>query len=320
MDLILLNKDFEEIGPVYVMADVEIGDKNARNDFEILSGKVSGYGFYIPNTEVGGIFEYKSTIYGENPMIRGYTWRGLLTQGIIEPQAGEDYRIVSGDANEIIKELLEDYLGGFYSVPNEESGLFISDYQFPLYCNYLEGIMDMLEANNYRLKITAKKSNTLKKVNVYAEAVPIQVLEGEYNEDSSVKLQLIENNMGINHLICLGKGELKDRQRIDLYMGSDGKVGMIPYFTGFQERTDVFEYSNAQSYTELVEYGTRRLLETASQKNLKIVEESKDLEIGDIVRGRHIKTQISVEAPICKKIYRVKGENVTVEYKIKEDM
>lgn len=319
MDLIFFDSDFREIGPAAISADFELGDESTRNDFEVLSGNVYGYGMYIPGTEAGGAFEYSSTVYGENPTIKGFTWRGLLTQGVIEPPIGSDYKTVSGDANQILQNLLQDFLGGFFTVPGKESGLYLNDYQFRLHCTYLEGISNMLSENGYKLLIYAKKSDELKRVVVYAEAVPVETLIGEYDDDSDVKLQLIDNQMGINHLICLGKGELKDRQRIDLYLQEDGSVGSVPFFVGFHERTAIYDYSSAESLKTLKSYGTRRLKEISSKKSLKILSERKELQIGDIVKGRYRAQNVTVEAPVYMKIYRVNDDNVDIEYKIKED-
>ena len=46
---------------------------------------------------------------------------------------------------------------------------------------------------------------------LYSSAVPIRNLssEIEYSQDSKIAINLKESRRGINHLICLGKGELK---------------------------------------------------------------------------------------------------------------
>lgn len=317
--MILFDENFEEIGPIYSSGDFEIGDSNATNDFQFDAELPQTGGVYIPGTEVGGVFEYRSSLFDKTPTVKGWTWRGLLTQDIITPPSGSDYCIVSGEANSILSSMLANVLGGFFCVPAVDSGLSVSKYQFKLYCTYLDGLTDMLTEYGYRLKIYARKSDENRKVRVYCEAVPAEVVEGEYNDDSQLTLQFIDNQMGFNHLVCMGKGELQERERIDLYVQADGKIGTEKYYTGFKERTAFFDYSSAESTEDLRTSGIKKLKELASGKKLKILSESVELEIGDIVRGRHRESGFIVEAPINKKIYRITGDIVDIEYGIKEE-
>lgn len=124
MDLILFDKDFHEIGPAKLEVDFEVGDSSTSNDFEITTSLTDFYGFYIPGTEVGGIVECQTSISNSAAKtLKGWSWRGLLSQWIISPPSGSDYRIVSGEANAVIRGLMNDCLGGFFTVPEEDSGL-----------------------------------------------------------------------------------------------------------------------------------------------------------------------------------------------------
>ena len=185
MEMILLDNDLKEIGPVSLDIDFEVGDISALNDFELTAqSSLDAYAIYIPDTEWGGIIEYdEGTTDSESLTLKGWTWRGLLSQEIIEPPAGSDYRIVSGELNAIIRDILSEVLGGFFTVPDIDSGLTITSYQFKLYTTVLDGIMDMLSEYGYRLKIYAKKTEAGGKVQVYLEAVPAVKLDGQYDSD-----------------------------------------------------------------------------------------------------------------------------------------
>lgn len=58
--------------------------------------------------------------------------------------------------------------------------------------------------------------------------------------------------------------------------------------------------------------------ELAGYRKLEITDiDGKSLEIGDIVVGRHRSMGCVVEKPIVKKILKIAGGNVTVEYQVK---
>lgn len=180
-DLIMLTKQLHEIGPCDYDGDFEIGYPGAASNTLQFSGVFpsSCGGLYLPGTEFGGLFEYHYEKTGSNVITKkGYTWRGLLSQSIIIPDPGNDHKVVSGDANAVIKSLLQDLLGGFFYVPDEESGITITNYTFPLYCTTLDGLMTMLDEYNARLYIHAEKTAAGEAIRVTAEAAPKQTLIG----------------------------------------------------------------------------------------------------------------------------------------------
>lgn len=319
-DLILLDDNFYGIGILKADIDFEIGNIDSLNNFEMLTTPIDARGLYIDGTEYGGIFEYEHGFSDENKQtLKGWTWRGLLTQGIIIPPSGSDYYTVSGDANTILADLLEDYLGGFFKVPSEEAGITISSYQFQLYTTYLEGIMDMLESVGARLKITATKDDVGSPVSVYVEAVAIETVEGSFNADSPVQLEYTFNNMGINHLVCMGQGELQERTRVDLYTDNTGAISTTQYYEGFNERTAYYDYASAESETDLTDNGKQRLLETCSSNLVSVhAKTGLDLEVGDYIRATY-KGQMVI-APIIQKILSIQQGAILTDYKVKGDI
>ena len=319
-DIILFNEFFTELGPADFDIDFEIGDSEALNNFELTTNEQSIYGLYIPHTELGGVIEYTSQISMDNKITyRGWTWRGLLSQVIVTPPEGEDYKIVSGEANAILTEMLSGVLGGFFHVPATDSGCNIDSYQFTLYTTLLDGLMDMLLTQNYRLNIHAEKDAPGGSVQVWVEAVPATIIEGYFNEDSGLDMTYINNQMGINHLICMGSGELQERMRVDLYVAKNGRIVRTPYYTGFDERQQYYDFPNAQSEQELVRYGTQRLKEVKSSKRLEVSAPTETaLEVGDIVIGRLGTGSTASSAPIVRKILKITGTGDSVEYQTKE--
>lgn len=320
--IFLLDSDLHEIGEVDCDVDVEVGtSEDATNDFEFMSNSLMNPlpgAFYIPGTEIGGKIEYieKSTQSSE-ATFQGFSWRGLLAKWIIMPTAGQDYRTVSGEANTVIASLLSGVLGNFFTVSTEDSGCTITNYQFPLYINMLDGIEGMLEAYGYRLKITGNKVASGQPIQVLIEAVEATLISGTYNEDNGIPMTFIADNMGINHLICGGSGELQNRMIRHLYIDASGNISQTQYYTGFAERQEFYDYANAESEDDLIDNGKKRLLEIASAKTMKMkAPDEYELEIGDIIQGTFPDGTV-IQSPIVQKIFKISDGIITSEYKIK---
>lgn len=320
--MIVLDSYLHELGEIETDIDIEYGtSEDSTNDFEVTDAQmenVAAGGFYIPGTEIGGLFDYvKINSDSDFRVYKGFTWRGLLKNSIIMPDAGEDYKIVSGDANVVISNMLSGLFGGIFSVSAEDSGLTLSNYQFPLYINLLDGIEGMLEKNDYRLKITAQKIQSHRPIQILLEAVPAVQVSGTYNEDNGIAMSYVINNMGINHLICGGSGELQNRMIRHLYIDNNGNISSTQYYFGLDERTAFYDYPNAESEDDLLEYGMQQLKELASSKSLTMqAPEQFNLEIGDKVRGV-FPDGTEIISPIVSKIYKISNGTMNIELKIK---
>lgn len=142
--------------------DLECGAEN--NSFELAINKVDsmkmgielGDFIYCEGTEFGGMIDGR-VLDTQEEEIRwtGTTFRGLIQNDVIRPLSGQDYRKVTGDANDIIRTILSENeaSGSFIKVPQKVSGCNVNNYQFPRYCNKLSGLNKMLETYGYKLKI-----------------------------------------------------------------------------------------------------------------------------------------------------------------------
>ena len=320
--MILLDRTLHELGEIDCDVDAEIGTTDAStNDFQLNSNILFAEdtaAFYVPNTEIGGIFEYsKDKTDQDYTKFKGYTWRGLMSMKVIMPPAGSNYKIVSGEANAIIRSMLSGVLGDFFTVSTESSGLNITSYQFPLYINMLDGLEGMLEKYGYRLKIRAKKVASNQPIVILVEAVEAQLIKGTYNEDNGIPMSFEIDGMGINHLICGGSGELQNRMIRHLYIDANGNISNTQYYFGFSERQQFYDYPNAESEDDLLDYGRKRLLEIASHKTMTIAApDDYELEIGDLVQGVFPDGTI-IRSPIIQKVYKISDGLLTCDYKIK---
>ena len=318
MDLILATSDGQEECVLTYDFDIELGDKS---DFQLNASYASwknnlkiGKRVYIPGTEYGGIIKYISSATNTgNIFLKGFTWRGYLAHRFIRPASGQDYYIASGELNTIIGNLVN--IPGFI-VSTIDTGITLS-YQFNRYVSVLEGLEAMLRSVGYRLDL--KYQQTQAGGYVYVQAVKAGVYGDsvEYSQDSLIDFSSTDDQMGINHLICLGTGELKNRLVIDLYADASGNISQIKSITGIDEIVDTFDNSGAELQT-LIESGTNRLKELLSKKSFiaAIKKVETEMYIGDIITGQDYITGNKVTKPIAKKIVKRSNGVISIDYKI----
>ena len=317
MDLIYMDKNGIEKGVLRNYSlDLDCGD---TNDFQIAVGIYNNVlkhtdRFYIENTEYGGIIDsVKSDTRNSKIYYSGRTWRGILSKKIIRPLPGDDYYIVSGEANDIIQEMI-DYvnLNSLFKADETVTDINISSYRFNRYTNLLSGINAMLRTANARLKIRYKDGF----VELSAEPVVDYSDEIEFSQDNKINFIAEDNKGGVNHLICLGSGELSARQVVDLYVDENGNIGSTQYYFGTDEIVDIFDYPNAESLQELTDNGIRRLQELTNSQSVEVNIEDMELELGDIIAGREKITDIYISNPITQKIVRINNGITKIEYKV----
>lgn len=329
MDLILADKNRKEIRVLQEMdVDIDLGD---TNDFELVasvddwSGDIQmGCYIYIPDTEFGGMIGELESSTAENQIyVRGDCWRGILARKIIEPSSGQDYKTVSGELNEIINNLVVDAgINDLFSVSEEDTEVSVT-FQFDRYCTLLAGVEKMLASKGYRLEIAYIQRNVPEIGYVRLSAVPIVDYSNtkEISQDNNLDFVATDYKRGINHLICLGKGDLKDRLVRHLYVQKDGAIGTAKYYSGLNERTATYDYGSAEEQ-ELVESGTEKLKELMDKKSFKANirdDVELDMQLGDTISGRDYITGISVKKPIIGKILTIQNGEEKMEYKIEGD-
>lgn len=334
MEFIICNEKGEEVTLLtdgrYI--DMEIGDSNSFSieigkDYQKRWGIDSGWWIGCPGKEYGGIVD--KVVSSDNVItISGSTWRGMLTKKIIQPPSGEDYLSVSGDADSIINNVICSEFSGIF-VCDTLSGVQYSGYKFDRYVNSLAGIEKMLFSKNLKLSIEYDSGEPNGKSFVRIKSTPIHDFsdEIEYSKDgtlSYIYFSFEKFTGGINHLICLGKGELKDRLVLHLYADENGNIGTEQHFFGAEEREATYDYSSAGTEEDLRKNGTEKFKELLSYKSMDmdLFNESlaglrginDDISIGDIVGGRDFDTGIYLSKQITRKIVQVKNGRESIEY------
>ena len=214
--------------------DFEIGDTEnsflvtcLRSEWETIT---DGSRIYIPGTEYGGLFKrLKTNTKNGTISAGGYTWRGMLQNKILCPDAGGDYAEDSGELNAIIGARVSTAFPGLFVGSNESTGIEV-DYQYNRYVTLYDGLKAMLKSVDYKMRI----SYDVETGKVVVEAVPIVDYSSqiEYSSDMNANYYMTQEGTGVNHLICLGQGELRNRTVVHLYVDGDGNISTTQTFFG----------------------------------------------------------------------------------------
>lgn len=287
-----------------------------ENDFQLTVHEPNirleaGAFVYVDGTEYGGIIDSTGSSLESNvPTVtwEGRTWHGLLASRIIQPDAGQDYFTVSGEATDCIQKVI-DRIGldeVMTTSPARASGLTVSSYRFDRYTDAYTGIRRMLESCGGKLRM-AYDSGMLR-----LSAMPIATYGGV---DSDLLDYSYDRDWHpVNHLICLGTGEGKDRIVVHLYADKQGAVSETQSLTGLDEVQAVYDYSNADR-AELLEKGREKLEALQAQGGVDVrIHDGLDLDIGDLVASHDRLSGIDVTAQVTKKIVKLSHGVLTVSY------
>ena len=292
--------------PEIAEVDIDIGNKD---DFEIIIPNTEwneecytyGCRIFAADTEYGGMIQdIESTTETEEVTIRGNTWRGRLKYKIVEPPAGKDYLTVSGDLNEILKELIGDRFDGLFEISEKATGINVENWQVDRYVTLYDAIMKILDRYQHRLDIRYIQPEGQEYGYVLLQAMPIidYSEDLEYSNEEKINVNIRDCRSGINHLVCVGEGENQERIVIHLYVQKD--------------------YSSADA-EKLEEGGMKRLQELQNYKKCEMTIEDADLQIGDILSGYDTVTDTVVQKPVVQKILKMKNGEITIEHKMKGD-
>ena len=302
--------------------DFEVGDDDntflvtcLRSEWETI---YDGSRIYIPNTEYGGLFKrLKTNTKNGTISAGGYTWRGMLQNKVLCPEEGDDYATDSGELNAIIGSRVSAAFPGLFVGSNESTGIEV-DYQYNRYVTLYDGLKAMLKSVGYKMRI----SYDMETGKVIVEAVPIVDYSSqiEYSSDMNANYYMTKEGTGVNHLVCLGNGELRDRVVVDLFVDENGNISETQTFFGVDEIAQVYDYAGA-ARDDLIQSGTDQLKNLRNQNSFRIdLETVTDVEIGDIVGGRDYTSGMRMTAPITTKVVTWRNGFETTEYKLSDDV
>ena len=302
--------------------DFEIGDE--ENSFLVTCPRAEWEAVandsrvYIPGTEYGGLFKrLESDTKNNSVAVGGLTWRGMLQKKIISPPSGQDYATDSGELNAILGARVSAAFPGLFVGSSESTGITVS-YQYNRYVTLYDGLKALLKSVGYKMQI--EYDQIQRKVVVSAVPIVDYSNEIEYSSDMSADYSMIIDRTGINHLVCLGSGELKNRTVVHLYVDGNGVISQTQTFYGENEIAEVYDYAGA-SRDDLIQSGIDQLKNEINLNEFSInLESEREVAVGDIVGARDYITGYTVTAPITTKLIKFEDGLIKIEYKLSSDI
>lgn len=312
MDLIVTDATGKPVAS-HASYTLDLAFGSGENDFDLQvedAALKAGSRIMIDGTEYGGIIDDTDVdVDGGLSTVtwHGRDWHGVLASKIIEPDRNTDYLTLSGTIPAIMRTLVSRAgLQGLFTV-TDESADHKTTCQFDRYVDLYSGLVKMLRASGLKLRLR----NDGDKVSM--SAMPVRTI-GDSIDSDLIDFTAKQAAHPINHLICLGKGELKDRTVIHWYADANGTFSHTQTLKGLDERTATYELSNAEA-DELEDKGRQKFQELRNTSTIDVdIPDGIDADVGDLVTGRDNNTGLVVTAEISKKIVKVSGGVLTVTY------
>lgn len=301
------NMDFDTTNTMDYTLTVDSGNQSILDD-----------GFvYIPDTEYGGIIDKKtpSTITG-NTVYYGRNYRGILNSKIIYPQAGQDYKYISGDIYEILTNLVDEFnLSSYFTLDKESiSGYEVSNYKVDRYCSLYSLMMSLSKKFNKNLWLNYDIS--YKKILITFRSA-IDYSKEELYCDAKLDMEVTKSSRLPTHLLCLGSGQLKERIVADIWLNADRKTFNTDHqvFFGVDDYTKIYENVNSNSKEDLLSAGISKFEELINVDTISVTLNAEDnLKIGDIIGGYEPVTKTSATSTISNIIVTVEDGILSTNY------
>lgn len=342
MDLIYMDHDHVDIG---VMTDYELDLAFGadENNFECLIPASShccqaGYYLYAEGTEYGGIIDSISLNSSENEVkYYGRTWHGIIGSKIIMPLTSSDssasgvtikttdasgsslvgkYLVITGEVNSCIGFILSRLgLSDLFEASSESTGKNVNAFQFDRFVDGYKGLVKMLASVGMKMVVRYENDKV-----VVSGAEQYDYATSEEFDSSLIEIQMKKKFNAINHLVCLGTGELDKRTVLHLYADENGNISTTQTQFGMNEYTAVYDYSSVESEEELIKQGTEQLKELwePDEMIIDMGDDSDFYDVGDKVGATDNITGLSASATIKKKIVKIRNEYTTISYEVGE--
>ena len=285
-------------------------DRDGKNDWELTMPAgawkkcpvETGHYIYIDGSEWGGPVERVRHISSEGQIkVSGTCWRGLLDRRVISPAPGNTHYILEEtEANGAIARLMDGWRDDLFAVSGEDSGLLCSgSLRYDPLLKYFD---DMLGEAGGRLSAVFSGGKVLLSAVLSRDMSDEVELSQEYN----ARLKTDSSARVCNHIIALGRGEMLDRQVVELWLLPDGTVSSDPPEEDFPVSTLLYDYSAVESPEELKRSARSALLSHAGRNTMEIsMTDRVGLELTDTAAVRDTLTGMTA-------LLRVTGQELTI--------
>lgn len=323
LEYIYTDASYNELGYLtHFDADIEIGEYDvSKNDFELTLSLEDrdplftiGSLFYKENTEIGGVIQRLKINTSDNTITMvGVTFRGLLKKEYVQPRAGSAYLYLNAEANKCINVLIGDRFGDLYTV--DDLGASNINIKYDVRdVNLLQALEKALGASDARLCIRHQIDG---KVHLYAEKINDLSDTLRYDNEYQIGMIVKTESKPYNHILALGKGELLDRLRVNLYLQTDGSWSdSNEVYKGLNRKTYKHEDANVEDRAELIKNATEKVSEANETDTLEISFDADNAELFDIVGAKENITGVSFKEPITQKIIKISDGDISISYKV----
>ena len=294
MKFIYTNDKYEELGVLKNSSiDFEIGKYDvASNDYQMSISIGSwnrefdkGSLFYCQECEFGGILDGKKVDTSKNSItFKGKTFRGLLEKEYVQPPDGK--------------------FNDLFVVDN----VGLSDIGVNYQIRDLN-LLDALEKMLLKADIPSKLEITFYDKKVHLQAVPIVDLSELLRYDNSYGISMISEKAisKYNHIVALGKGELTERIRVNLFLQDDGtwNTSENAKYAGLKRKTYLYDNSNEEDESKLIESSIEATEKANGTDNLNINFTTDEASLFDYVGSKEEITGIEFKEQITKKVLKV---------------
>lgn len=266
---------------------------------------------FIDGTEYGGVIDQASYEAGREAsgsiLCKGRTWHGILAGKRLLPDSGSGYLSVSGKADDALASLIERMgLSGLFSAASDDTSV---SYTFDRFVDGYSGLKAMAKANGRKVVMRRKGGKveiSLPPVVDYANKVDSDLLD----------FTLTAVHRCINHLVCVGTGELENRAVVHFYADTAGNVSHTQSLFGVDEICALYDYSNADE-AKLEEEGGKKLREYQTRGSVEVdAHDDIDVDVDDIISARDNAHGKTVSATVVKKIVQVSHGVATYKYEV----
>lgn len=337
MALIYTDTDLVEQG--YLSGAVmDFQEEESENSFTLEMGlddysKLSDgcYVFDESNPQFGGRVQKVRIQTAQNSLTwSGLTFSGVLSTKIIEPPSGQAYREIYGTLSEKVNTILElvGLDGVFYT---NASGSAESNWKIDRYTDVLSAFRKLAAQSNLAMDVSFDKTHNGQKLLISFRTAKTVEAGEEYDSDL-FSFDIEKDMMPVNHLICLGGGQLEERQVCHLYRidsdffyreGNSSNVyrladpeprfpiaSFLDNWSLADEVVSVYDYSSVESYEELQKEGLKHfqeILDNSTKLEITPPEEAV-FRLGDNIAGLEQISGIYVEKEVRKIIYKAQDD------------
>lgn len=269
---------------------------------------------YIDATEYGGVVDEAGYEAGRDASglatCKGRTWHGILAGKRLVPDSGSGHLSVAGKAGDVLASLIGRMgLAGLFTAAADDSAV---SYTFDRFCDTYSGLKALAKANGRKVSMRRKGGKvelSLPPAVDYADKVDSDLLD----------FALTSVHRCVNHLVCVGTGELENRAVIHFYADSQGNVSHTQTLFGVDEICALYDYSNADE-EKLEEEGRKKLKEYQTRGSIEVdVHDDIDVDVGDVISARDNAHGRTVAATVAKKLVKVERGTATYSYEVGSD-